>query len=187
MDDYRVLGLASLAELNYMRLEAMDLFERCLTEGKADFLETFIEQQISQEPPRLELLREVGEDLHQRLLALEENHVDLLDRVWRALHDDFGVEIGTLDDLSETYQHLEAENVIQRLREYNPLLTDSDEAVVRKMLDASLQTASQLRSDVVMTEYLHQYVTDWVEGLSATIARRLWVNGRGDKYSRGLQ
>lgn len=187
MDDYGVLGLASLAELNYMRLEAMDLFERCLTEGKADFLETFIEQQISQEPPRLELLREVGEDLYQRLLALEEYHADLLDRVWRALHDDFGVEIGTVDDLSEAYQQLEGENIIQRLREYNPLLTDADEVMVRKMLDASLQTALQLRSDVVMTQHLHQYVSDWVDGLSATIARRLWVNGRGDKYSGGLQ
>lgn len=187
MDDYGVLGLASLAELNYMRLEAMDLFERCLTEGKTDFLETFIEQQISQEPPRLELLREVGEDLNQRLLALEEYHADLLDRVWRALRDDFGVEIGTLDDLTETYKQLEWENIIQRLREYNPSLTHDDEAMVRKMLDASLQTSSQLRSDVAMTEYLHQYVTDWVDGLSATIARRMWVDGRGDKYTGGLQ
>lgn len=187
MDDYGVLGLASLAELNYMRLEAMDLFERCLTEGKADLLETFIEQQISQEPPRLELLREVGEDLYQRLLALEENYTDLLHRVWRALSEDFGVEIGTLDDLPESYQHLDQENIIQRLRGYNPMLTSADEMMVRKMLDASLQTASQLRADVAMTEYLHQYVMDWVDGLNATVARRVWVNGRGDKYSGGLQ
>jgi len=187
MDENGVLGLSSLAELNYLRLEAMDLFERCLTEGKTDFLETFIEQQISQEPPRLELLREVGDDLYQRLLALEEYHADLLDRVWRALHDDFGVEIGTLDDLSESQPQLERENVMQRLREYNPLLTEADEVIVSKMLDASLQTASQLRADVTMTEYLHQYVSDWVDGLSATIARRMWVNGRGDKYTSGLQ
>jgi hypothetical protein len=186
-DDYGVLGLASLAELNYMRLEAMDLFERCLTEGKTDFLETFIEQQISQDPPRLELLREVGEDLYQRLLALEEHYNDLLDRVWRALHDDFGIEIGSLDNLLEMHRHLERENVIQRLREYNPHLSDADEALVRKMLDASLHTAGQLRADVVMTESLHQYITDWVDGLSATIARRLWVNGRGDKHSTDLQ
>lgn len=186
MDDYGVLGLASLAELNYMRLEAMDLFERCLTEGKPQFLESFIEQQISQEPPRLELLREVGEDLHQRFLALEENYMDLLNRVWRALHDDFGVEIGALDDLPEAYPHLECDNIIRGLREQNPTLADTDEALLRKMLDASLQTASQLRADIDMTEHLHQYVTDWVSGLSATVARRTWVNGRGDKYSGGV-
>jgi DNA-binding transcriptional regulator YhcF (GntR family) len=186
MDDYGVLGLASLAELNYMRLEAMDLFERCLTEGKTDSLEAFIEQQISQDPPRLELLREVAEDLHQRLLTLEENYADVLDRVWRALRDDFGVEIGTLDDLPKVYQQLEQKNIVQRLRKHNPLLTDSDEVMLGKMLDASVQTASQLHADVIMTVHLHQYVTDWVDGLSATIARRVWVNGRGDKYSGGL-
>jgi hypothetical protein len=189
MDDYDGMGLASLAELNYLRLEAMDLFERCLTEGKADFLEGFIEQQISQEPPRLELLREVADDLYQRLLALREYHSDVMERVWRALNDDFGVRLGTVNsaDPAETHRHLEHENVMQRLRDYNPQLTQADEVLLREMLDTSLQTAGQLRGDIVMTELLHQYISDWVEGLNATIARRFWADGRSDKYTGGIQ
>src|SRR5690606_25880350 len=97
MDDFGVMGLASLAELNYLRLEAMDLFERCLTEGSPACLETFIEEQLSHEPPRLELLREVGEDLHQRLLSLREYHYDVLERVWVTLSQDYGLKSEVVD------------------------------------------------------------------------------------------
>src|SRR5262245_38004075 len=96
LDDFHSLGLFSLAEQHYLRLEAMDLFERCLTEGKPDCLQAFFEQQISQEPPRLQLLRDIAEDLHQRLLSLREYHFDVRDRVMRSLHDDFKVDITPL-------------------------------------------------------------------------------------------
>ncbi len=183
MSNYGVMGLASLAELNYFRLEAMDLFERCLTEGSPACLETFIEEQISKEPPRLELLREVGEDLHQRLLSLREYHYDVLERVWTALKQDFGLA------LAEPFDHRqmpEADILIQRLQAANPDLSQQEEVLLRKMLDTSLEAASRLQRDVHMTEHLHGYILDWVEGLNATIARRYWVDGRGDKYTGGV-
>src|SRR5215813_12055956 len=80
----------TFAEVNYLRLEAMDLFERCLTEGKPDFLEAFVERQIMQEPPRLELLREVADELHQRLIGLREHHFDVRERAVRTLREKFG-------------------------------------------------------------------------------------------------
>ncbi len=183
MDDYGVMGLASLAELNYFRLEAMDLFERCLTEGSGGALETFIEEQISKEPPRLELLREVGEDLYQRLLSLREYHYDVLERVWAALQQDFGLA------MKEPFDHRQmpdATLILQQLQAANPDLTHEEAVLLQKMLDTSLEAAAQLQHDVQMTEYLHGYILDWVEGLNATIARRYWVNGRGDKYTGGV-
>jgi hypothetical protein len=184
MDDFGVMGLASLAELNYLRLEAMDLFERCLTEGSPDSLEAFIEEQISKDPPRLELLREVGEDLHQRLLALREYHYDVLARVWGTLSQDFGMQA---DSQLERHHMLDVQIVIRQLQADNPNLTQQDRVLLQKMLDTSLSTAAQLREDICMTEALYGYVMDWVDGLNATVARRYWADGRGDHYTGGVQ
>lgn len=165
-----MMGLSSLAEINYLRLEAMELFERCLTEGRPNALETFIEQQISREPPLLELLREIAEDLHQRLISLRENRSELQAKVTRTLIDDFNLEISAFamgDPLLE---------IEKKLADQDNL---SEE--VRKMLDKSLQTAAQLRDDIAMTERLHLYLLDWLNALNATVARRFWVNGRGDQ------
>jgi hypothetical protein len=176
MDDYGMMGLSSLAEINYLRLEAMELFERCLTEGRPNALEAFIEQQISRDPPLLELLREVAEDLHQRLISLREYRADLLDRVTRTLTDDFGMQISgfamgdPLAEIEKRVKDLSGDN-----------LTDEEIILLRKMLDASFQTAGQLRQDIAMTERLHLYIVDWLNGLNATVARRFWIEGKSDK------
>jgi hypothetical protein len=38
-----------------------------------------------------------------------------------------------------------------------------------------------------MTEALFGCINDWVDGLSATIARRFWNDGRSDAYSGAVQ
>lgn len=189
MDDFGAIGLSSMAELNYLRLEAMDLFERCLTEGRMTFLEAFIEEQISQEPPRLDLLRDVAEDLHQRLLSLREYHFDVMERTTRTLSDDFGLSLGlaSQSSLAESGALLEPAHVLPLMRDLNPNLSSGDEALVRRMLEMSTETAAQLREDIRMTEALFMYINDWVDGLSATIARRFWSDGRNDEYSGAVQ
>lgn len=182
MDDFGVMGLASLAELNYLRLEAMDLFERCLTEGSPACLEAFIEEQLSHEPPRLELLREVGEDLHQRLLSLREYHYDVLERVWVTLSQDFGMKSEAMDKT----QLAGAAQIIAQLRVDNPNLSADEEALLLKMLDTSLNAANQLREDITMTERLYMCIMDWVDGLNATVARRFWTDGRGGSPSTSV-
>jgi hypothetical protein len=181
MDDQGTMGLSSLAEINYLRLEAMELFERCLAEGRSSLLESFIEQQISREPPLLELLREIAEDLHQRLLSLREYRADLLERVLRTLSDDFGLAVSAftmgdaLIEIERRIANLEVEN-----------LSADSIALLHKMLDTSLETAAQLREDIAMTERLHLYIVDWFNGLNALAARRRWVDGRSDQ-SGGVQ
>lgn len=173
-------GVFSFAEMNYLRLEAMDLFERCLTEGRPGFLETFVEQQISQEPPRLNLLREIAEDLHQRLLALRENHFDVRDRVLRTLRDDFKLDLSPMIPLHDlqSYHLLNLEDALGFLRAQQVSLTNQDETLLRQTLDSSLGMAAQLQRDVAMTENLYNYIMDWVMGLNATVARRYWEETR---------
>lgn len=185
MDDYSMMGLSSLAELNYMRLEAMDLFERCLTEGKPDSLIAFIERQISKDPPRVDLLREVAEDLHQRLMGLHDYYLDIWGRTISTLGSDYGLEFDR-KVTSAPFSRFEVENILARVKEKNPPVSSQDETVLRKMLDQSVETAVQLRADIGMTERLYVYICDWVDGLSATIARRYWAEGRNDEYAGGV-
>lgn len=188
LDDFRALGLFSFAEQSYLRLEAMDLFERCLTEGKPDCLQAFIEQQILQEPPRLQLLRDIAGDLHQRLLSLREYHFDVRDRVLRTLRDDFKVDISPLAPANalESYHLLPLKDVLRRLREQNTNLTDQDAVLLHNMLEASLEMASQLHGDIAMTEHLHAYILDWLNGLHAMAARRAWTGSWDDTPAEGL-
>lgn len=188
LDDFQAMGLFSFAEHSYLRLEAMDLFERCLTEGRPDCLEAFIEQQIMQEPPRLQLLRDIAEDLHQRLLSLREYHFDVRDRVLRSLRDDFKVDISPLAPANalESYHLLPLNDVLRSLREQNANLTDQDAVLLQNMLVASLEIAFQLQGDIAMTEHLHTYILDWLNGLLAMTARRAWTSGRDDTPAGGL-
>lgn len=182
-------GLSAMAELNYLRLEAMDLFERCLTEGRTSFLELFIEEQISQDPPRLDVLRDVAGDLHQRLLSLREYRLDVVGRTAQTLRDDFGMALepeagaGPPGDVAPR----EPARTLALLRDLNPGLSSDDEALVRRMLEMSAETAAQLRADIHMTEALVAYISDWADGLSATTARRFWDSRHGDAYGGVVQ
>ena len=180
MDDFGVMGLASLAEMNYLRLEAMDLFERCLTEGSTIALEIFIEEQIACDPPWLELLREVSEDLHQRLMALRQDHLDITQRVWGTLRDDFGLSA------PDHTRQIDAQQLIERIRLINPTLSPGEKVMLHKMLETSLAASHQLYNDILMTEKLYGYLIDWVEGLNATFARRFWTDRRGDYAPEGV-
>jgi hypothetical protein len=178
VENPRLEGLFLLAELSYLRSEAMDLFERCLTEGVPDYLMGFIEEQIAQDPPRLDVLRELAEDLHQRLLGLREYHFDVREQVLRTLRDDFHIDLSPLAPANalERYHMLELDRVMGFLHEQNPALTRKDQFLLRKMVEASLEMASQLHEDVVMTQELFFCVMDWADGLSATIARQFWFD-----------
>jgi hypothetical protein len=167
--------LASL-ESNPVRLEAMSLFERCLSEGAANPFEAFVEEQLSHDPPEIELLRDVAEDLHQRLLSLREHHFDVRDQALRRLQDDYLIDLSPLTppDALDRYHLLDAEEAVAYLRGQYPIADDSEALRLRRLLEASTAMATQLYHDVLMTEHLYDFVTDWVMGLCALVARQGW-------------
>lgn len=178
LDHLRSLELFAMAELKYLSLEAMDLFERCLAEGDPDYLMGFVEEQILHDPPRVELLRNVAEELHQRLLSLREHHFDVRDRVVRTLRDDFQVDLTHLapPNALHAYHLLELEHTLKSIQLQNKRLTPPEMTLLRKVLSASLELAGQLHKDVQMTEQLMICVMDWVDGLSVTQVKLQWGN-----------
>jgi hypothetical protein len=188
-DDFEAFGLFSLAELNYLRLEAMDLFDRCLAEGKTEYLETFIQHQISQDPPRLELLRELEEDLHQRLISQRESLFDVRERVVRVLREEFQMDVSSVlpANALEDYHRVEVTELMNYLRAQNPDLPRHEELLIRKLVETSVHVAGRLTTDVRLTEHLYRYVYEWSSALNAAAARRLWVNIGQEGNFTGIQ
>ena len=185
MDDFGMTGLSSLAELNYMRLEAMDLFDHCLTEGKPDRLMEFIEQQISQNPPRIELLRDIADDFNQRVIGLHENYLEVWHGTLKTLKTQYDLPVDK-EFASKPFSDFDVDGLIGRLHQQNAALDRQVQVSLRKMLDSALETATQLRADIAMTERLYVYLSDWIDGLNATVARRYWAEGRNDDYAAGV-
>jgi hypothetical protein len=176
LEDRMDQGLFPFHELSHLRLEAMQLFEHCLTQGDETPLVTFIERQLVQEPPRLQLLQDVADDLQQRLLSLREYHFDVRERVVRTLQESYAVDITPLSPPSAlaSYHMVAAERVLSFIREMNPALDEKDIVLLHKMIEASLQMARQLHNDIELTLKLHRLVLDWLEGINATFARQYW-------------
>ncbi len=156
--------LFSLAESNHLRLEAMQLFEQCLTNGDEGPLVTFIERQLVHDPPRLQLLAALADDLQLRLLSLREYQFDVRERVVSTLQEGFGIDITPLTppDKLTHYHHLTSDRILAFIQEKGIILSDEDALLLRKMLDASLQMAAQLHHDIRITARLHDLVLDWL-------------------------
>jgi hypothetical protein len=166
--------LFSLAESSHLRIEAMQLFEQSLTNGNASVMVAFIERQLAHDPPRIQLLREITDDLQQRLLSLREYHFDVRERVVTTLSESYEVDISPLAPASmlDQYHLIVIDDVLTLIQESNPALSDEDLAILHKMIDASLHIAAQLHADIQITRELYDLILDWIEALSATIARQ---------------
>jgi len=165
-----------LGDSNYLRLEAMNLFEQCLTRGDDSLFVSFIESQLVREPTRLDLLREIADDLQQRLLSLREYHFDVRDRVVRTLNESYGIDITPLtpSTLLDQYHFLTPDDVLTFAREKGVTLSEKDAALLRKMVEASVQIAAQLYDDIQLTMRLHALVLDWLAGMSIAVTRQFW-------------
>ena len=168
--------LFSLAESSHLRIEAMQLFEQSLTNGDASIMVGFIERQLANDPPRIQLLREIADDLQQRLLSLREYHFDVRERVVSTLSESYNVDISSLAPAAmlDQYHLLALDDIFAVIQESNPALSDDDLAILRKMIDASLHIAAQLHDDIEITRELYDLILDWIEALNATIARQHW-------------
>lgn len=181
--DSEPLGLWSLASMNSLRLEAMELFDRSLAEHKSYPLEGFIERQLAQEQPPLDLLSQVAEDVHQRLMTLRQNHFEVRDDVLKTLRVDFKVDLSPLvpPNTLENYHLLSLEDALCYLHLQNSGLSDDDRLVLKKMLQTSLDRATQLYHDVMMAEHLYDYLSDWLMGLHVLSVRDSWASTDGDR------
>jgi hypothetical protein len=171
------IGLFSLATFQTMRLEALDLFDRCLAESKPEHLERFLEQQVAQDPPPLELLSQIAEDVHQRLLTLRQQHFDARDHFRRTLQHQYGFDVSPFfpaDPLE--YHRLNLDEALRFIGDRNPDIRP----MVRQLLQDALANATRLYVEMTLAEHLYTYVMDWLMALHIVSVRGAWADDLSD-------
>ena len=174
------IGLFSLATFQTLRLEALDLFDRSLAEGKAEYLEHFLEQQVAQEHPPLELLSQIAEDVHQRLLALHQRHFDSRDQVRLTFQRQYGLDLTPFlpaDPLE--YHRLNLEEALNFFNQEQTHLSDDKQSLLRKLLQDELARAAHLYAELALADQLYNYLMDWLMALHIVSVRGAWKDDPG--------
>lgn len=167
------MGLFSLATFQTMRLEALDLFDRSLAESKPEYLERFLEQQVAQDPPPLELLSQIAEDVHQRLLVLRQRHFDARDHFRRTLQHQYGFDVSPFfppDPLE--YHRLNLDEALRFIGDRQPEIRP----ILRQLLQDALANAAQLYVEMTLADHLYSYVMDWLMALHIVSVRGAWAD-----------
>jgi hypothetical protein len=170
-------------DLNTLRIEAMSLFERSFKDGAPDKLLAFVEAQIMQEPPPVQLLHEIAEDLHRRLQALRRLQFELRAHTLATLRDNFGINLAPVLPLSGYDPRLSADVIIAGLLPGDV----PDEVALRKTLDIAYEASLRVTDDILMVEGMYDFLVDWANALSTKIARESGIEGAFDDPPTPLQ
>ena len=178
-EDFDALSIFAQAELQQLRAQALDLFDKCLVDNNPAPIVAFIERQVMSDPPHLPLLQEFARSLQQRLLSLRAYHYDVRDKVIQTFTDDYGVDITPLAPPSEIddYHKIDSEKVIEFVQAQLASESAEELDILTKLLNASIAMAARLYSEIQLTRELHTLVTDWLDALNATVGRRYWSEG----------
>ncbi len=176
LEPFDARKLLAMAELNQLRTQALDLFDRCLAEGNPAPIIAFIERQLAGDPPHLQLLREFADDLQQRLLSLHAYHYDIRKNVVRTFAEDYGVDITALvpSDALEQYHLIDPQRVLAYAQAHGSAFSEKDLLLLGKLLEESIKASERLQNDIKLTADLQTLVLDWFAALSSTIGRRYW-------------
>jgi hypothetical protein len=175
-EDFDPLSYLAMAELNQLRSQAFDIFDRCLAENNPAPIIAFIEKQVTDDPPHIPLLRDFADGLHQRLLSLKVYHFDVRDNVIKAFTNDYGINITPLlpANALDQYHLLDTLKVLEFAQAKGKDLTEKDMLMLGKLLEASVKAAARLQIEISLTTELQNMVNDWLAALNATVGRRYW-------------
>jgi hypothetical protein len=171
MIDSSTSHLFSYGDLNTLRLEALNLFERCLRDGTPSALLRFIEHQIAKEPPPVQLLTEIAEELHRRLQTLRQLQFDLRAHTLHSLRHEFGIDLSPLFPLNGFDHQMSVDSVFERLLPNGA----PDELALRHTLETAFEASGHVVEDILMVESLYNFLTDWTLALSVRAAREAAV------------
>jgi hypothetical protein len=174
-EDFDPQSLFAMAELNQLRTQALDLFDRCLAENNPAPIIAFIERHITDDPYHMLLLRDFSDGLHQRLLSLRANHYDLRNNVVQAFMA-YGVDIAPLlpPNALDKYHLMNQAQVLDYAVQHGYTGTPEELIMLGKLLEASVKTAARLQAQIRLISDLQAMASDWLAALYNTLGRRFW-------------
>lgn len=171
------------SDLNALRIEAMSLFEHCARDGTPARLLAFIEVQIAQEPPPVQLLREIADDLHRRLQSLRQLQFELRAHTLHTLRDQFGVDLSPLLPLNGFDPQMSVDAIVGRLLPGGA----PDEMALRHTLETAFEASLRVTDDILMVEGLYNCLIDWATALSVYTVHESWMEGAFNSPHSRLQ
>ncbi|HVO43088.1 MAG TPA: hypothetical protein VMT34_10710 [Aggregatilineales bacterium] len=184
MDFFTETPFVGTNEDNPLRRQALDLFDRCLAEGNETPLIAFIERQIIVEPPDLQLLGEIADDLQQRLMTLRTSQFHEREAVVDTFAQ-LGVDITPAipaNALDDYYRVQPGALITLAYKQGTPIAHDETARLVH-LIEESTRTAGRLHREIEMTIQLQALLDDWIEALSVTASWRYWPqNDRRETY-----
>jgi hypothetical protein len=175
-------GFSDLFDPEVLRAQGIDLYDRAITEGKPQLLLEFIEEQLGYRPPRIAVLREVSEHLHQRLVMLRDQYFEARERVLYIIHKRFAIDLSPLYDVKlEAYHQVPIDDLINAIFEQQALRPET-ELRLRRILKISHAIAAQVYADIQLTEHIHTALNDWLAAIASQSARRITGEGRRGEH-----
>ncbi len=180
MDDlFEQEDMFSLSEIDHLRVEALQLYDKCLAEGSATHMFRFIERQLSASVPPMTLLRSMADDLQQRLFALREDHFNVREKVVNTFRDVYHVDVSPLipPDQLEVYHRIKPQAVLDYVGQHGLSLAPQEKTLLVNMVRTSCDMAAQLYTDIKLTLDIFDMLVDWMLALSTKFSRvgGLWI------------
>jgi hypothetical protein len=156
---------------NLLREEAGKLYERCLTEGNIGSLRVFIEQQLTETPPPLELLYAISDDLHQRLVGLRLYCFDVRDKLVQTFWKNYRADITPLAPV-EQLNRFHLLSAVALVGCVPHALTLEENMLLSKIVQTALDMSAQLQRDIDLTVQLQDMLADWLAAFQINTARQ---------------
>ncbi|MFN8421635.1 MAG: hypothetical protein U0528_20670 [Anaerolineae bacterium] len=157
MGNQPTLGTASPDPL---RIQALDLFDRCLAQGDPAPIIAFVERQVYLQPPDLDLFRDFADDLQQRIVSLRSSLYELRDKLVTSCAS-YQIDVTVLlpaEALNEMHA-VEPTRLLALVQDRRPALSREVQEVLHMQIDETLSTAAQIHGDTELTEMMY-YLRD---------------------------
>lgn len=167
---------ADIEDSTSLRNQALDLFDRCLMDSNTAPIIAFIERQIAHEPPDLEFLRDLSDDLQQRLLSLRAYHYDVRNNIVALFKSDYNLDITPIMPAGAlaAYHLLDPQGVLAYVEHQGVTLTADEMLLLRELITASVEGAAHLQADIQLTTDLLEMVLDWLDAMCTATGRNYW-------------
>jgi hypothetical protein len=167
-----------LEEDGFLRSLAMELFDRCLAEQNLMLMQTFIEQQFTEEPIPFELLIGLRDDLGLRLRELRAKRFELRAVLVQEITERCGVDIGPLLPTPPPV-------ALQTRQLLDLIAAAATRPIPLEMLgtraETFLQQTQQLQHEMDLTANVHALISDWLAGYLATAGYHDWLHERSER------
>lgn len=164
--------LLILAEQSYVRLEAEQLIDHCLSQGDSEPFNELLEELILSGSKSLGVLREILQAIHSMKSSLSQEGLDVRQDLLNALSN-FGVKIPQLTSIQtpEVFWRICRKGLYKNIADRLGKLGEEEGTVIEEVCVEVSKQVTQIAHRLVLLNRMEESVSDWIDGLVYEVAR----------------